>query len=362
MFSMLPILFLMFLLPASTIPGARADQTPTPKFTTTAPVVKGYQGEGFYFAYSLNNSSHSQERLTNLTVTVDYDSFQTGISGNLTGWLDGYHWIPIPASEPPGNHSFYATASFQYLDNTTNTWLIPSNSPLQTNGTLTVLPSPASTILNQVILPIMLPAAAILAVLGILMGAFSIRRARDSPKKNVGLANSLPRRNDTLFPLASTIFFSATILAFDSLFSRVTTTLWIDANVLGFLLLTGSVGVLYTRGNYSRSSVRAVLFLSFSAAIASTFHTGTIRVASPCFEGIVGAGFPLPWAPFGYPLASYPAIAPFCPLPVIQPLIILAPLAFPLDTLIYLGIGLCIVETYRVIHQPARLTIGLVGG
>jgi len=36
----------------------------------------------------------------------------------------------------------------------------------------------------------------------------------------------------------------------------------------------------------------------------------------------------------------------------IQPLIILAPLAFLLDKLIYLGIGLCIIETYKAIHQP----------
>ena len=36
----------------------------------------------------------------------------------------------------------------------------------------------------------------------------------------------------------------------------------------------------------------------------------------------------------------------------IQPLIILAPLAFLLDKLTYLGIGLCIIETYKAIHQP----------
>jgi hypothetical protein len=366
------LLILLFLsLQASSIPAARAGQTPSLTFTTLAPVVRGYQGLGFYFAYNITDNLHQPERLTNLTVSLDYGTYQACTRADLgpqicnciitlgsLGNNIGNCWIPIPGSEPLGNQTIHATINFQYFDNKTNGWVTPSDSPQQTTETLTILPSPESTALNQTILSTILPIAGILAIPGILLAALSIRRARSSLRKGNSQANSSPNTSRTLAPFIATVSIIVALLILDSVipFSQVYPTPLVDANVIGFLALLGTSGVLFARGNYPGATLLADLFLGFSATAASTLHAQTIELANTCYGRIVGAGFPLPWAPFTFPSTYYPE-GPGCIFYTldgprvygIQSTFSLAPLAFFLDALFYFALGLCLIETYRIV-------------
>jgi hypothetical protein len=372
------LLILLFLsLQTSTIPAARADRTPSLTFTALTPAVKGYQGLTFLFGYNITDNLNQSVRLTSLTVSLDFATYQACPANNLAPQLchctiiplnlgnnTGYCWIPVPGSEPLRNQIIHATINFQYFDNSADSWVTPSDSPQQTAATLTVLPSPESTALNQTVRSTILPIAGILAIPGTLLAALSIRRARSSLRKGNNQANSSPSTNRTLAPFIATVSTIVALLVLDSAvsFSQFYPTPLVDANVIGFFLLLGTSGALFAINSYPVTALLANLFLSFSATAASTLHTQTIELANTCYGRIVGAGFPLPWAPFTFPTTNYP-VGTGCffysldgpRLYGIQSTFSLAPLAFFLDALFYFALGLCLIETYRILmhRKPA---------
>lgn len=324
-----------------------------PVFTVPGSVARGYQGQEFYVEYAVNNTSHNQIILANLTVTLDYGTFQPVTSrNNGYGEVFSFTSIPIPSSEPVGNHWFTAAASLIYRDNNTGNWVPFSNNPQTVTGTLIVLANPATSALDNIVLPILLPTAGLIALPGVVLGTRSIRRRRKVARDGNTKIASGPRSRFALFTLASTVAIIVSLLVVDLLvpFDPSTDPLLTGGNIIGFLLLLGFLGTLYTRSGYSLTRFRPLLLLSVSATIASAIRVQIVQAANPCSAGVVGGGYPLPWAPIFFPLASYPPFPVFlCPMLTINLAAWLAPIAFLLDTAFYFAVGLCTIELYKII-------------
>ena len=178
------------------IPGARADQTDSPNITIPGQ-LEGYQGDGFYLSFNANNTSRTEIRLSNVTVTLDNVSSTLRYGpGSLPHerWDGTSWWVDIPSEETIGPHSVSIAFAFEVYNNNTGSWTFPINSPLEMSRTLLVLPSPARINLAEAI--IALPISALFTVLGA-RAALNLLTRR--------FAKILPGRSIIYFSVAATL-------------------------------------------------------------------------------------------------------------------------------------------------------------
>jgi hypothetical protein len=343
----------------STAPPARAVSTTAP-FNIVTP-VRGYQGEGFFFTENVRNNGSTDLRVSSVLLSLDYGTFRVGNPGNIPSQASGESfWISIPRTEPIGNHTFTVTASFESYDNHTRTWTPLSDSPRVLTGTLTVFPEPTTTAFNSLVVWTTLPIFAILLVSGVFIGLFPFKR-RPGPKPPADLPTSeTDRRLSFRIPaliVAGCSSITAIIIWYASTISlyNYATLAWSQAFGLVELLLAMTVTAAVFKHVYTPRSLVSILLLSLSATFGSTIVMRTIWVAGPCRPGLLGAGFPFPWASVWYPYLGQGLIS--CPLYVLTPLIVSPVGFFLIDTVFYSAIMLAILGLYRAFQKKTPLAV-----
>ncbi len=302
----------------------------------------GYNGDSFFFYFTLTNNGTSWLNITSVTITLNYGIFKPPgplgvVPPGQGGGGQGFQ-IPIPSTTAAGNHTLTLTTSFQSYDNTTSTWL--TKTPIAQTATLIVKPFPELD--NR---PALLAAIAT-AGLGLFLGPQPFRERR--------LAEAVSRKPLSMASAISLLLITLLtfyLLGFPSLDYRVVFLIFFPPAAVVVLLAIAAGEANFVRRHYKPAILLPLVLLSLSATLASHVYVGVHGGGSQCGPGILGAGFPLPWD-----AQTIPYLGPPLPIPFSCPALVftwstLTPIYFLLDLTLYAALGIGIVEAYRIVRQ-----------